>query len=132
MLLFIHNLFFRFLLPLINKERQIESLVDKLCIRLKESNNDIQAYYISYCLMTIKYTEKSLTKLLDNFSSYSDKLTNPEVYNNFNILISTNSRLAKPTTKDILSELSDKIEKIAQDEDFVVQLSHKKPGKRKY
>lgn len=125
-------LLFRFLLPLINKERQVESLVDKLCIRLKESNDKIQQYYISYCLTLIKYTDKSLTKLTDNVSYYTDKLKNPKVYNNFNTLISANSKMAKPTTKEILNELTSKIEKIVKDEDFAVLLSQKTPGKRKY
>lgn len=120
----------KFLLPLINKERQIESLVDKLCIRLKESNNQIQEYYISYCLTLIKFTDKSLTKLSDNISHYTDKLRNPKVYNNFNILISLNSKMAKPATKEILNELTCKIEKIVKDEDFAVLLSQKTPGKR--
>lgn len=120
----------KFLLPLINKERQIESLVDKLCIRLKESDNIIQEYYISYCLTLIKYTDKSLTKLLDNLSYYTDKLKNPRVYNNFNILISANSKMAKPATKEILNELTSKIEKIVKDEDFAVLLTQKTPGKR--
>jgi hypothetical protein len=101
-------------------------------MRLKESNNDEQEYYISYCLLLFKYTDKSLTKLSDNLSYYSEKLRNPKVYNNFNILISTNSRLAKPTTKEILSELTDKIEKIVQYEDFTVPLSQKSPKKRNY
>jgi len=125
-------LLFRFLLPLINKERQIESLVDKLCIRLKESDNTIQEYYISYCLTLIKYTDKSLTKLSDNISYYTNKLKNPRVYNNFNIIISANSKMAKPATKEILNELTSKIEKIVKDEDFAVLLSQKTPGKRKY
>lgn len=133
MLLLINFIIFRFLLSLITKERQNESLVDKLCIRLKESVNDVQAYYLSYCLMIIKYTDKSLTKLSDNISAYTDKLKYPKVYINFNTIISTNSRMVKPATKNILSELSSKIEKIVQDEDFAVAaLSHKTPGKRKY
>ncbi|CAI6344316.1 unnamed protein product [Macrosiphum euphorbiae] len=120
----------KFLLPLINKERQIESLVDKLCIRLKESDNTIQEYYISYCLTLIKYTDKSLTKLSDNISYYTNKLKNPRVYNNFNIIISANFKMAKPATKEILNELISKIEKIVKDEDFAVLLSQKTPGKR--
>lgn len=118
--------------PLINKDRQVESIVDKLCIRLKESTDDIQAYYISYCLMTIKYTEKSLSKLSDNITYYSTKLKNPKVYNSFNILISSNSRMAKPVIKEILTELTNKIEKIVQDEDFAIPIFKKTPGKREY
>lgn len=125
-------LFFRFLLPFIDKERQLESLVDKLCKRLKESNDDIQESYLSYCLLLIKYTDKTLTKLSDNISLYFDKMKNPKVYNNFNIIISTNSRMVKPTTKEILSELNDKIEKIVKDEYFAVPHPQKTPRKSKY
>jgi len=82
--------------------------------------------------MIIKYTDKSLTKLSDNISYYNDKLKNPKVYNNFNILISTNSKMVKPATKDILNELTSKIEKIVKDEDFAIPLFQKTPGKRKY
>ncbi|XP_050546197.1 condensin complex subunit 1 isoform X2 [Daktulosphaira vitifoliae] len=119
----------KFLFPLISKERQLESLVDKLCLRLKESTNEIQASYISYCLMQIKYSDKSFTKLSENISLYADKIKNPAVYNNFNVLISQNSRMAKPSTKEILNDLSDKIEKIVADEN-IVPLSQKTPGKR--
>ncbi|VVC36201.1 Hypothetical protein CINCED_3A010242 [Cinara cedri] len=119
-----------YLLPLINKERQIESLIDKLCMRLKESFDDTQANYISYCLTRLKFTDKTLTNLSDKIDHYTDKLKNPKVYNNFNLIISTSSRLAKPTTKDILSELSIKIERIVQDEHFAVLHSQKTPFKR--
>lgn len=131
--LFLSNISnFRFLLPFINKDRQVESLVDKLCLRLKESINDTQAHYISYCLVFIKHTDKSLTKLSDNMPRYTHKLRNPKVYNNFNQIISDNSRMAKPLIKDILSELTSKIEKIVKDEDFTaVQRSQKTPGKGK-
>lgn len=122
-------LLFRFLLSLINKGRQVETLVDKLCIRLKESVNEIQAHYISSCLVFIKHSEKSLTKLSDNISCYSDQLRNPLVYNNFNQIISDNSRM----TKSILSEFTSNIERIVRDENFaIIQQSRKTPGKRNY
>lgn len=131
--LFLSNiLHFRFLLPFINKDRQVEFLVDKLCLRLKDSSNDAQAYYISYCLVFIKHSDKSLIKLSDNMPRYTDKLKNPKVYKNFNQIISDNSRMAKPHIKDILSELTEKIEKVVQDEDFItVQPSQKTLGKGK-
>ncbi|CAH1732771.1 unnamed protein product [Aphis gossypii] len=119
----------KFLLPLIKKERQIESIVNKLCTRLKESNDKTQEYYISYCLMLIKYTDKSLTKLSDNISCYMDKLKNPKVYMSFNKLISTNSKMAKPATKEILNELSRKIEKIVEDYDNADPILIRNPKK---
>lgn len=120
------------MLPLITKERQIETLIDKLCIRLKESYDDTQAYYISYCFLRLKFTDKTLNILLDNIDHYTDKLKNPKVYNNFNMIISANSRLAKQTTKDILSEITIKIEKIVKDENFAAMHSQKTPQKCKY
>jgi len=118
------------LLSFINKERQIETLVDKLCTRLKHSEDSTQASYISYCLMLIKYTDRSLIKLSDNITLYANQLKNPKVFNNFIVLISINSRLVKPATKEILTDLTDKIEKIVADEDFAIALSLKTPGKR--
>lgn len=118
------------MLPLINKERQIETLVDKLCKRLKDCNDDTQAYYISDCLTLIKYNDRSLTKLSDNITLYSDRLKNPKVYNSFNIIISTNSRLVKPETKQILINLNEQIKKIVKDEGFGIARSFKTPGKR--
>lgn len=128
---FIIYLQFRFLFQFIKKDRLVEALVDKLCIRLKESSNETQAYFVSYCLVIIKHTDKSLASLSDNISYYIDQLKNPKVYNSFNIIISNNSRMAKPAIKDILSALSDKIEKVVQDEDFVM-LTQKTPRKRIY
>lgn len=81
--------------------------------------------------MIIKHTDKSLTNLSDNLSYYIDQLKNPKVYNSFNIIINNNSRMAKPAIKDILSALSDKIEKIVQDEDFIM-FTQKTPRKRNY
>lgn len=128
---FFFFLYFRFLLQLNYKERQIETLVDKLCIRLKESTDDTQAYYLSHCLMLIKHTDKSLAKLSDNISYYTDKLKLPKVYDNFNLLINSNSKMMKPGTKEILAELTSKIENIVLNEDFALPHS-KTPGKRKY
>lgn len=83
-------------------------------------------------MVLIKHTDKSLIKLSDNISHYTDKLKLPKVYDNFNLLISSNSRMMKPETKEILAELTSKIEKIVLNEDFDLPVPLKTPGKRKY
>lgn len=82
--------------------------------------------------MVIKYTDKSLIKLSENISHYSNKLNNPKVYINFMTLITNNSKMAKSAIKEILMELSTKIEKIVENEGFDVLKFNKTPGKCNY
>lgn len=81
-------LYFRFILGLVQRERQLENLVEKLCQRLGTTSNDKQAEDISYCMSLLSYNEKSLRFLLDNITCYGDKLRHKPVLDHFNTIMS--------------------------------------------
>lgn len=62
------------LLMHINKDKQAETLVEKLCHKLKNSTNEIEWRNASFCLSQLKYTEKIFTKLFEAFDCYKERL----------------------------------------------------------
>lgn len=64
----------RFLFELIDKSAHIDRLVDKLCGRFMDTDNERQWSDLAYCLSLLKYSDKSMIKLHDKFDCYKDKL----------------------------------------------------------
>nr|XP_018906825.1 PREDICTED: condensin complex subunit 1 [Bemisia tabaci] len=103
----------RFLMELINKEKQVESLVEKLCHRFRGSNSERQWRDLSFCLTLMPINERSLFKLIDNFSCFADKLTYPPVHKNFEIVIgNVSNKNSKQNVKDLLTNFKQKIERV--------------------
>jgi condensin complex subunit 1 len=74
----------KFLLEFIKKEKQTESISDKLCHRFKNASSPRQWRDIAYCLSLLNFSgEKSLKKLAENLVHYQDKLYEPSVYKYF-------------------------------------------------
>lgn len=78
----------KYLFSFIQKERQSESLVEKLCVRFRASNGiplftgtfltlllELQEWRcIALCLALLSYNDKSVKKLSEYFKCYQDKL----------------------------------------------------------
>jgi condensin complex subunit 1 len=63
------------------KDKQTESIVDKLCQRFRNADTERQWRDIAYCLSLLSYnSEKSLKKLDEHSVLYQDKLYEPFVY----------------------------------------------------
>lgn len=92
----------RFLLPLINKDKQMESLVDKLCQRFRASTTERQWSDIAFCLSLIQYSDRSLRRLTENFQCYFDKLNTNKVYEAFESIIAQALKTNKPERKVIV------------------------------
>lgn len=75
-----NNVFYRFLVQLISKDKHIESLVEKLCLRFKLSDKERVWRDIAFCLTLLTYNEKSLLRLEENFPSYKQCLEDDTVY----------------------------------------------------
>lgn len=103
-------LFFRYITSLIQKDRQMEALVEKLCQRFKLSTDERQWRDLAYCLSLFTYTERSLRKLIENMDCYKDKLHCTGVMESLTTLINNTSKMAKNEIKSLVTELSDKIE----------------------
>jgi condensin complex subunit 1 len=89
----------KYIIRLIQKDRQVESLVEKLCLRFKVTNEERQWRDIAYCLTLLTYTEKTMKKLVDLIGNFKDKVQVTEVYDSFKLIISNTSKLAKPELK---------------------------------
>nr|CAD7396941.1 unnamed protein product [Timema poppensis] len=104
------QLILKHVINLITKERQLESLVEKLCLRFQAAQKERQWRDLAYCLTLMPYTERSLRRLLNNVAMFADKLHEPVVYNSFTSIIANTGKNAKQDIKNILEELEAKIE----------------------
>ncbi|KAL5015272.1 hypothetical protein ScPMuIL_009542 [Solemya velum] len=94
----------------IQKDKQCESLVEKLCHRYRATRVDRQWRDLSFCLSMLSYNEKSLRKLQENFTCFADKLADDEVHGCFCTIISKSRSFAKPEAKVLIDELEQRIE----------------------
>ncbi|XP_037814874.1 condensin complex subunit 1 [Lucilia sericata] len=104
-----YRIIMRYILNLIQKDRQVETLVEKLCLRFPVTREERQWRDIAYCLSLLSYNEKTIKKLIDNIQYYKDKVQVDEVHQSFKLIISNTSKLAKPELKTVVQELETRI-----------------------
>lgn len=105
-----YRIIMKYIIGLINKDKQVESLVEKLCLRFKVTKEERQWRDIGYCLSLLNYTEKTIKKLIENIPCFKDKVQIDEVYDCFKSIISSTLKFAKPEVKSITLELQKRIE----------------------
>lgn len=106
-----YQIIMKYILSLIQKDRQVETLVEKLCARFKITKEERQWRDISFCLSLLTYNEKTMKKLIDNVSNFKDKVQIDEVYQYFKTIITNTSKLAKPELKAIVSQFEARLNK---------------------
>lgn len=100
-----------YIMDLIDKDRQVESLVDKLCLRFKVTTVERQWRDIAYCLSLLRHTEKTLKKLIDHIPQFKDKIQSDEVMDCFKTIINNaNKQVTKSELKIIAKELDMKLQ----------------------
>lgn len=100
----------KYLLELIQKDRQVESLVEKLCGRFRNTNTERQWRDIAYCLSLLNHSEKTMRKLIDHLPNYRDKVQYDEIYDCFKTIISNaNKQISKPELKNLAKDLDTKL-----------------------
>ncbi|XP_053935686.1 condensin complex subunit 1 isoform X2 [Cuculus canorus] len=100
----------RHLFSYITKDKQTESLVEKLCQRFRTVRTERQYRDLSYCLTLLPPSERGLRKLQDNFDCFADKLQDPSVYSCFQTVLTRFRRAGgKPETKALAEELEQKL-----------------------
>ncbi|KAL3534564.1 hypothetical protein ACH5RR_003025 [Cinchona calisaya] len=102
----------QFLISSIKRDKQMESLVEKLCHRFSGITDIKQWEYISYCLSQLAFTEKSMRKLMESFKSYEHVLSNDSVMDHFRSIVNKGKKFAKPELKSCIEEFEDKINKL--------------------
>ena len=109
-----YRIIMRYILGLIQKDRQVETLVEKLCLRFPVTREERQWRDIAYCLSLLSYNEKTIKKLMDNVQYFKDKVQVDEVYQSFKLIITNTSKLAKPELKAAVQELEMRINECLQ------------------
>ncbi|XP_068146838.1 condensin complex subunit 1 [Drosophila tropicalis] len=107
----------RYILGLIQKDRQIETLVEKLCLRFPLTRAERQWRDIAFCLSLLSYNDRSIKKLIDNVQHFRDKVQVDEVYQSFKLIISNTSKLAKPELKAVVTEFETRLNECLQVQD---------------
>uniref|UniRef100_A0A182VSA9 Condensin complex subunit 1 n=1 Tax=Anopheles minimus TaxID=112268 RepID=A0A182VSA9_9DIPT len=99
-----YHIIMRYIISLINKDKQIESLVEKLCLRFRVTKEVRQWRDIAFCLSLLSYNEKTIKKLTENIGCFKDKVQHEEIYQAFRTIISNTSKLAKVELKNAVVE----------------------------
>lgn len=105
-----YQVIMKYIIGLIQKDRQVESLVEKLCLRFRVTVEERQWRDIAYCLSLLNYTEKTIKKLIDNVQYFKDKVQVDEVYESFKTIIQNTNKIAKPELKAVLTDFAARLE----------------------
>lgn len=97
------------LLSYITKDKQTESLVEKLCQRFRTAQTERQYRDLAYCVSQLPLTERGLRKMLDNFDCFGDKLSDESIFSAFLSIVGKLRRGAKPEGKAVIDEFEQKL-----------------------
>ncbi|WVQ81007.1 hypothetical protein IAT38_003114 [Cryptococcus sp. DSM 104549] len=93
----------RFIFTFIEKEKQAESIVEKLCQRFRLATDERQWRDISFCLSLLPFkSERSMKKLIEGLPFYQDKLHEETVFRRFTEILAkarANKAANKPETE---------------------------------
>lgn len=93
----------RFIFTFIEKEKQAEAIVEKLCQRFRLANDERQWRDISFCLSLLPFkSERSMKKLIEGLPFYQDKLHEETVFRRFSEILAkarANKSAGKPETE---------------------------------
>ncbi|KAG9019943.1 Condensin complex subunit [Tulasnella sp. UAMH 9824] len=89
----------KYIFTFIEKEKQAESIVEKLCQRFRLTEEPRQWQDIAFCLSLLPFkSERSMKKLIEGLPFYQDKLHNEVVYTRFSEILAK-ARSNKSTNK---------------------------------
>ncbi|KAF9919096.1 Condensin complex subunit [Lobosporangium transversale] len=128
----------RFLFELL-KEKNMESMTEKLCQRFKNTDEPRGWRDIAFCLSMLPFkTEKSFKRLLEGFPNYQDKVHEEQVFKYLSDIIAKGRAIKppKPEMKPIIDEFENKLKEFKAKGDEVQETEAKaisavKKGNRK-
>ncbi|KAJ3406921.1 Condensin complex subunit [Chytriomyces hyalinus] len=99
----------KFLFEFLKKEKQNESIIEKLCSRFKNSGDPRLWRDVSYCISLVSFTsEKSVKKLMEALPLYQDKLHEPLVFKYIHDVILKAKKLPK-MDKQLMEDYESKL-----------------------
>ncbi|XP_074029546.1 CAP-D2 condensin subunit [Leptinotarsa decemlineata] len=102
------------LFDLVENSKHMEPIVSRFCGKFKITEDIRHHRNISYCLTLIKYNDKALKKLIDEFITYKHLLHDSDVYANFKTImnICNKGQVGKADLKPIVTELENLIKSV--------------------
>lgn len=96
----------RFLFNFCKRERQLETMIEKLCQRFAHAFNDRYYRDIGFCLSLLPFsTERSVRKLIEHLPHYQNFLHDDVLYSCFTEIISRARKSCKGDIRLLLSDL---------------------------
>ncbi|XP_077533008.1 condensin complex subunit 1-like [Haemaphysalis longicornis] len=104
----------KLLFSCVNKEKDLENFVEKLCFRFLTMTSERQWRDLAYCMSLIPYGERGIKKLYENIVCFGDKLQVDAVYESIMSIISGAKKVQtmKPETKILIQEFEDLVEEL--------------------
>jgi len=133
----------KYIIGLIEKDKLLESLVEKLCHRFRATRTERQWRDIAFCLSLFPYSDRSIKKLADNFPCWSDKLHEDSVYESICVIFAGVKKgvgvavggSGRGEAKQLMEELEAKVEEARAkgviDRDAEKNAEAAKDGKKK-
>ena len=98
-----------FLVPFISKDRQTETMVEKLCSRFGTSDAASHHRAVAYCIGVLPHGERSIRKLLDLSKTWYDLLVDDQVLESFKNISVKARKFASTGLKAALDDLQEKV-----------------------
>ncbi|XP_015587406.1 condensin complex subunit 1 [Cephus cinctus] len=102
----------RYILGLLQKERQVDTIIEKLCARFKLATTERQWRDLSYCLSLLHFSGKSIRRLIESLPLLKDKIHHREVQRALRSIIDQTKK--KPDAKAACLELDEKIKEMLE------------------
>uniref|UniRef100_UPI00398F2381 condensin complex subunit 1 isoform X2 n=1 Tax=Pristiophorus japonicus TaxID=55135 RepID=UPI00398F2381 len=93
----------------ITKDKQTESLVEKLCQRFRTAKLQRQYRDLAFCLALLPASDRGLRKMQENFECFADKLTEEAVYQHLMGIAGKLHRGIKPELKVLVDEFEQRL-----------------------
>jgi condensin complex subunit 1 len=103
-----------FLFGFIDKDKQNDVLVDKMCQRFPLCSSIAQKCDLAFCIAQIKMTDRTVKVLDDKFKLYQDALVDDEVKKHFFSIVTKAKKFAKPELKQSIEEWEKKLNEFAE------------------
>ncbi|XP_059490224.1 condensin complex subunit 1 [Neocloeon triangulifer] len=108
-------------LPHIDKEKQVVSLVEKLCSRFQDKVEEIECYNLALCISNLPITSKSVKAIKDATHMYADKLKYPKVKAKFDELVQAARKQLRTEGKEEFERWQELLDACVKDKDAAKQ-----------
>ncbi|XP_012064392.1 PREDICTED: condensin complex subunit 1 [Atta cephalotes] len=105
----------RYILNLMQKEKQIDTIIDKICTRFKLAATERQWRDLSYCLSLLQFSGKSIRRLIESLPLLKEKIHYKPVLAALRSIIEQTKK--KADAKTVCLELEEKIQELMDAKD---------------